>query len=475
MFLVFFTQRNPRPDRTFRAVLVSLLLVFAYAGSGVLARADESVTPSPGRLAEKITCAADPTQSYALYLPSNYDPTKKWPVLFCFDPGARGRRPVECFQGGAEKFGYIVVGSNNSRNGPWPENVKAIQAMIRDAFSRWSVDSRRIYVAGLSGGARVASQLGLASMACGVIACGGAFPQSQTPAKVPCLFFGTAGTEDFNYSELRNVDEDLDKLGAPHRIVTFTGGHEWPPVETATEAIEWLELQSMRLGLCEKNFALIAASYRRRLASLSALSIPERWLETKSLLADFKDLVDITELVGKEAELAKTPELRDWRKLQRAMDRQQKEMVEQWQDGVHESVVAAWQKRAAAPEDSMDRRLARRILQGALVSAMESAREFIRSEEYGEAVARFELATMFEPERAGPWFELARACALDRDKKAALAALVQAAKHGYKDASRVECEPAFAVLKNDARFQEVLRAMTDKQVSGDSKVKESSR
>ncbi|MFT3869648.1 MAG: hypothetical protein QM715_14425 [Nibricoccus sp.] len=446
-------------------MLAKLLLMMVYIGSGVSVRAGENDIPSPGKLIEKVTCVADATQSFALYLPSNYDPAKKWPVLFCFDPGARGRRPVECFQAGAEKFGYIVVGSNNSRNGPWPDNAKAIEAMLRETFSRWSVDRSRLYAAGLSGGARVAPQLGLSSLVRGVVACSGAFPQSQTPSKVPCLFFGTAGIDDFNYSELRNVDDDLDKLGAPHRIVTFAGGHEWPPAETAVEAIEWLEIQSMRVGLREKNSAVIEASCARRLAGLSALPIPERWLETKSLLADFKGLVDTTELVDAEAKLAKTRELRDWRKAERAADRQQTALIEQWQESVTESVVASWQKRAAAPEDSPDRRLARRVIQGASVKAMESAREFIRNEQYAEAVARLEIATVLQPDRAGTWFELARARALDGSKKTALAALVQAAKRGYKDAARVEHEKAFAALKNDAGFQDVLRAIAENQAA----------
>src|SRR4029078_12904397 len=71
-----------------------------------------------GQLVEKIEALSDSSQSYALYLPSNYTPDRKWPILFAFDPGARGRVPVERFKEAAEKYGWIVLGSNNSHNGP---------------------------------------------------------------------------------------------------------------------------------------------------------------------------------------------------------------------------------------------------------------------------------------------------------------------------------------------------------------------
>ena len=69
-----------------------------------------------GRVIEAVKCAADPSQSYALYLPSTYSPDRAWPVLMGFHPGARGRAIVEKYRAAAEQYGYVVAGSNNSRN-----------------------------------------------------------------------------------------------------------------------------------------------------------------------------------------------------------------------------------------------------------------------------------------------------------------------------------------------------------------------
>jgi len=37
-----------------------------------------------GTIVDDVKCAADPSQSYALYLPSRYTPDRAWPVLLAF-------------------------------------------------------------------------------------------------------------------------------------------------------------------------------------------------------------------------------------------------------------------------------------------------------------------------------------------------------------------------------------------------------
>src|ERR1043165_9117236 len=100
-----------------RAARHLFALIILTAGSAAAAHAGGD-TPPVGRVLEKVPVGRDATQSYALYLPAAYTPARKYPVLYFFDPGARGAVPVERFKEAAEKYGYILVGSNNSRNGP---------------------------------------------------------------------------------------------------------------------------------------------------------------------------------------------------------------------------------------------------------------------------------------------------------------------------------------------------------------------
>jgi tetratricopeptide (TPR) repeat protein len=455
----------PKIDRILPGLLPTALLVACLAVSRALAAPTEEIPK--GEIVETVRCDADRGQTYALYLPTNYDPARTWPILYCFDPAARGRIPVERFQAAAEKYGFIVVGSNTSRNGPWSENIVAINALLKDSLARCAVDRRRLYAAGFSGGARAACQLGIAGLVRGVIACGGGFPQGDTPASVSFAFFGTTGTDDLNYHELRQIDRDLDRLGSPHRVVVFTGGHEWLPAALATEAIEWLEIHAMRTGLRPKDENLIQTSLRASLAPAQALPLPEAWLQIKSLPVDFRGLADVTEIEKRAKDLAKTPEVRDWRKREELLEKRRTEMTDQLFSLAEDNdftrlrtTVTAWQKLADAPEPSDDRRLMRQVLGGASATAFELARAGLAQKDYGSAIIWLEMSVVLRPDLASQtYFTLARAHALNGSKKKAVAALQQAARAGFKDATRVEQEAAFSGLRRDPAFLELLRAM----------------
>ncbi|HYN02745.1 MAG TPA: hypothetical protein VE359_09900, partial [Vicinamibacteria bacterium] len=152
-------------------------IVFAFSLSLLASQADTADSAPPplptGQVVDSVVCLRDPSQSYALYLPKGYRPDRQWPVLYAFDPAARGRVPVVLFQEAAERLGYVVVGSNNSRNGPAEPVFKAIEAAWIDTHDRFAVDPRRIYTTGMSGGTFPALTLG-AQRAGGVIACAGA-------------------------------------------------------------------------------------------------------------------------------------------------------------------------------------------------------------------------------------------------------------------------------------------------------------
>src|SRR5271169_1450030 len=141
-----------------RLVLLCAVLAIFSAQAGAQQNSSPSPNPAPqqnlqtGVLIAKVSSATQPEQSYALYIPSHYTREKRWPIVYAFDPGARGGMPVELMKDAAERYGYIVAGSNNSQNGPWKASAEAAQAMVQDTRARLEIDDQRIYFAGLSGG-----------------------------------------------------------------------------------------------------------------------------------------------------------------------------------------------------------------------------------------------------------------------------------------------------------------------------------
>jgi dienelactone hydrolase len=200
--------------------------------------------PPGGSIIDPVVCLQDPGQSYALYLPSNYDGQRAWPVIYCFDPGGRGDIPVSLFRDGAEKFGCILAGSHNSRNGPWEVILKAARMLWQDTHARLAIDDRRVYAAGFSGGARAAAGLGkmLSIPLAGVIGCGAGLPAWLSPGEMRDVpWFGSVGIQDFNYGEMRDLERELRRQGTPCVLRVFQGRHSWPPKKLALEAIAWLE------------------------------------------------------------------------------------------------------------------------------------------------------------------------------------------------------------------------------------------
>jgi len=349
---------------------------------GLLAGGSASALDLPrGQIIDDVMCADDPAQHYSLYLPSTFTPDRAWPVILLFDAGGRGRRGVERYQAGAERYGYIVAGSNNSRNGPWKPSLDAARAMATDVAKRFPADSRRIYTAGMSGGARVAMMVALHPelMAgrnhgvAGVLASSAGFPPGEARESVPFPVFATAGTDDFNYLEVRALDRALK---GPRRVVIFEGGHTWLPVEAATEGIEWLELQGMASGARPRNQPLIDDLFARRVARAEALENSlELMRELESIARDFGPFKNVTVLKQRVAVLAARPDTVASLKAERDDVAREEEstaaMLALLEELDVDGGIAKLKARvtpllaqAGASEDSSSRRIARRVLTG---------------------------------------------------------------------------------------------------------------
>jgi len=449
-----------------------------------------AVRPSPpaeglprGRVAEAVATLKDPSQTYALYLPSNYTPARRWPILYCFDPLARGALPVRLFSEAAERFGWVVVGSNNSRNGPVDDSVKAAHAMFEDTQARLPVDARRVYAAGFSGGARQSILVDQLCRHClaGVIAAGAGYPPERKPAApVTFALFGAAGTEDFNFPEMKTLDATLARLGATHRFESFDGGHAWPTPELAAAAVEWMELQAIRAGLRQKDEAFAGGVWARRLAEARRLEEGSKsyaaYRAYGSLAADFRGLRDTTEADGRAAALGASKEVKAALKEEaEQLGRQQKlvaelfELAERRRGEFEVRVQAAADFRglvdklrvqAKAEADSGERRVARRTLNQVMAHFYEAAANLRqRRARPSEVVAALEVASEVASRNPQLFYELAVAHATNSDRKGSLAALRRAFELGFKDAAALAREPALEPLRGEAEFKRLVESL----------------
>jgi hypothetical protein len=321
-----------------------------------------------GQIIDSVRCLTAPAQQYALYVPSNYSPVRKWSAIFAFDPGARGRVGVERFQAAAEKYGYIVAGSLNSRNGPWEPSMEAAKAMMADVMRRFSIDTKRIYTAGQSGGARVALGVALESgQIAGVLASSAGFPD-EVQKTVPFPIFGKTAVDDFNYLELKALDRVVT---TPHRVVVTEGGHAWMSSETALEAVGWMEVQAMKSGLRPRDPKLLDEIFSERVAHVNAQKDDlDAVLSLESLAADFQGLKDVSKFAQRAAALRNQKDVKREIAEDHLAEQREAKLTNEIYALRGESIerlkarVFELSRQAKSPEDSTDRRIARRILSG---------------------------------------------------------------------------------------------------------------
>lgn len=243
-------------------------------------------TPLPGRLIERDAVAGDSAQHVAAYFPSGYSASHRAPVLFVLDP--RGRAPValRLFAGAAERHGWIVVSSYNSASDTQTDpNVDAMNAMLDWVQTHARIDTTRMYIAGFSGTARI--EWGLAAELHGKVAGmfgtgGGVSFSAQGPEMMfagdsTFAFFGSAGSTDFNHSEMRGFAARLRTSRIPSRFEWFQGPHSWPPRSLCEQAIDWLELRAMLGGRRPIDSAYVARQLALDLHHADSLERAGQW------------------------------------------------------------------------------------------------------------------------------------------------------------------------------------------------------
>jgi dienelactone hydrolase len=459
--------------------VVRVLLTAALLVTGLAAQ-----TPSgdfeKGRVIARVACLSKPEQTYALYLPKSYDPAKKWPILLVFEPAARGPLPVNIMKDAAEKYGYIVMSSNNSRNGPWQPQMDAADAMWKDAQVRYSIDLKRLYFAGFSGGARVGVALaaGCKGCAAGVFASGAGFPLGLEPKKTGgFVLFSAIGREDFNYPEILLLEPELKEANFTFHVRRFDGKHEWAPAEVWDEAFAWFNLQAMRAGTLHKDVAFIRGFYQRSLAEANNLASTgqeyEAFRQYRQLASDFGGLTDVAEPQRRIAGLEKSKAVKEGLKREKQAAEQQVQMAEpinsriqvltqdhtQTRTQLNElSRLFSEIRRRAKDDKDPQQMIAKRVLTQEFVHAYESGAHMIDAKDYGNALILYEVITANATKAPGAHLQRARAYAALGNKNNALEELRAAIRDGVSDSEDLK-DPEFAALQKDPAFQSIADSL----------------
>lgn len=192
---------------------------------------------------------ADHEIEFDLYVPENYDPQKPAGLFVFISPSPEAEIPKDWKNLFADKnlIWASVAKSGNKR----PTMRRIVEAIVAPAYVTrdYAIDTRRIYLAGFSGGGRVASIVApnYADLFRGAIYICGVNPwddgaEAPVEKMKDARYVFVSGTEDFNLRETREAHRQYDRAGLNALLQVTPGmGHDLPDARKLEEALDYLD------------------------------------------------------------------------------------------------------------------------------------------------------------------------------------------------------------------------------------------
>lgn len=248
-----------------------LLVLF----SGICGFSQEGKGHRYGKVTDSVSVGTSSNETYAIYLPLKYNPKTPTATVFIFEPGGRGKVGIAPFVSASEAYNYILICSNNSKNGLPEWNNEIAGRLFDHVLNNYNIDASQLYIAGFSGGSRLAGSIALNSGAfAGVIACGASFKPLDrfiTPAN-SFSYVGLVGTRDMNYQEMIKNRVWLNKSGIRNELFISDAPHVWPGKNEILRAFDWLELQAYKKNIRKKNDSIVSKIFDKNLRIADSLS-----------------------------------------------------------------------------------------------------------------------------------------------------------------------------------------------------------
>ena len=290
-----------------KKALLFFLLSITFSGFG------QQLSLKKGVIIDDIKVKDSVQETFALYLPSNFEMSRPWPVVFVYDTKGRGRQVLSMFKTAAEEQGYILAASNQINDSlPLSKNVIISRNMFKALFAMVPINKNGVFTAGFADSGRLASLMPtFLRQIKGVISCGAPVANIEVlSSKNPFHFVGLVGNENFNYTEMLSSRVALNRLNFPNNLLVFDGGAQWPDADKISNAMSLLTLGSMARNELPKDSNFIVNAYKKHLGDISKLVKENRQLAANTLLSEvtsiYQKLLNVDSLKQSAKTLRKT-------------------------------------------------------------------------------------------------------------------------------------------------------------------------
>ena len=442
-----------------------------------------------GEVIPRVNCVENPEKSYALYLPSNYTPDKPWPMIMLYEPASRARLPLRFFQEAAETFGFILACTYDTANyTDWEQNRLGVEAMWNDLIQRFSIDRRRMYVSGFSGGARLGSRVAMVTGGnAALIACGaGLWVQMKENPPIEFDIISTVGNEDFNFLELVELRKDLNQRKLPNRMLVFDGPHLWPDKDVCYEALGWLQVRAWQKGWIEKDAVLINDQIKRRSTFAKTfeeagdlLSAHDRYWH---LIEDFPDEAGLADVKAHFQKLDASPDYANQVKEQVRSEKLEVSWRQEFLGRIAWGTKNAgsdpngakkdlrwWKKevknlqKRRDSDDLFKRHAANRVFNLITSNIYERTVFLLRRQQFSTVIHLNTVATMLQPKAVWTQLNMAKAYAQRGEFDEAFEALENAKEYGLRGPGPLQNEPLYLPIRDLPRFKAFVESLESKQ------------
>lgn len=416
----------------------------------------------------------DSAETFAIYIPESIKQNKSIPCIFIFDPLGRGKVGIQPFIESSEKYGIALICSNNSRNAPYAVNFQIFNRLYTEITSQLSVDEGQLFVAGFSGGSRLASSIAILSDKMqGVIACGAGF--SNNDLQLPLLknqfrYAGIVGDRDMNFQELFKYEKLIERLGHKAEIFTYNGDHSWPPSSQITKAMDWLFVMQ---GANKMTPEQLETSYQAAYALAQEKEIENNLLAAKRdytrLITSYSSFFNTDSIASRMAAVKNSKEYKNQLKVSEKIQKEEEEWMNFFSDRFFLSInktevdyswwtksFKKFEKKYSDDTSVAFQNMKERISYFIYAMLIENASIYRNQNLFTKAIHAHRILVLYYPKKPFPLYLLAQDYASSGKSDLALQTLQLCIDIGFNDAHRLSTDTAFNLLRNNETFEQMI-------------------
>lgn len=452
------------------------LLIIAFTFCSILI--GQEVRILKGAITENIVVNDSIDETFSLYLPTDFDIIKTWPVIFVFDLDGKGKSALSMLKNAADKEGYILAASNQVHDSlSIAKNVLIANRMFNAVIDLVPIAKGRTYVAGFGRGARFASVVPtFIKEIKGVVSIGAPVANAEIlSSKRSFQFVGVVNRNDYNFREMEMIRNVLDKIKFPNNLIVFDAQTRWPDISTMALAMQILTLNSMQQDEVLKDEKFVQKAYADWLVRANSFIANQQPILANYALSDmyriFHPIMDIDSLKQSRKTLRKSPSFKKAKRSQNSYFLKEEFTKEDVRYYLEEDILSynyanlGWWKYQMEELDKLDKskvlfenQMSAR-LRGYINAVIEDEIDFISADNAVDLEAidfLYMLKTITSPKAYKYYLKLISNSARIEDYGTALFYLEELLKNGYTNKKELYALPNTALFRITPQFNEIV-------------------